>query len=384
LLVSQDASRTGAPRVAIEILDALDESEWDRRVVLRWPGPLRGEFASKGAKVVTEPFCRLRVLLRKWRLTRSLANHVERFSAAFVIRWQRPDVIWCNTVLSTCYVRPGLRRGLGVVLHSHEAREWTAQILERYQLDGQDWQQTVLVGCAPRVCADLADLTGRPPKEVVYLPSVPDRNRILDLASRPGGPPPPTGVLVGACGSGTLSKGVDLWLEMVARVAPEVADLDPRFAWVGAGPPADFSEWATPELRGRVTFTGSLDNPYPWLAALDVFSFTSRVDQFPLVVLEAMNLNRAVVAFAVGDVPSQIGDAGMLVPPQDVARLADAVISLLRDPDERSRLGDAASARACEQFSVADFAADVQRIVTEARSSTGRRQGTTMHSHQNP
>jgi glycosyltransferase involved in cell wall biosynthesis len=372
LLVSQDASRTGAPRVAIEILETLGESEWDRRVVLRWPGPLRAEFASRGAKVVTEPFCRLRVLFRKWRPTRSLANLVERFSAALVILWQRPDVIWCNTVLSTCYVKPGLRRGLGVVLHGHEAREWTAQILKRYNLDAQQWERTILVGCAPRVCADLADLTGRPLTEVVCLPSVPDRNRILDMASRQGGPPPGAGVLVGACGSGTHSKGIDLWLEMVSRITPEVADLDPRFVWIGAGPPADFSEWATPDVRRRVTFTGSLDNPYPWLAALDVLAFTSRVDQFPLVILEAMNLNRAVVAFAVGDVPNQIGDAGKLVPPLDVGRAADAVISLLRDPEERFRLGDAAAARAREQFSVADFAAEVRRIAADASSQAIR------------
>lgn len=324
--------------------------------------------------MVTEPFCRLRVLLRKWRWTRRLANQVERFSAALVIRWQRPDVIWCNTVLSTCYVKPGLRLGKGVVLHSHEARDWTAQILERYDLDAEQWRRTVLVGCAPQVCSDLADLTGRQLTEVLCLPSVPDRRRILDMAGAPGGPSRTTGVLVGACGSGTLSKGIDLWLEMVALVAPAVADLGPRFVWIGADAPAMFSDWATPELRSLVTFTGSLENPYPWIAALDVFAFMSRVDQFPLVVLEAMHLKKAVVAFSVGDVPVQIGNAGTLVQPLDVSAAAGAVVDLLRDPEVRARLGDAASARACEQFSVADFATEVRRIAVEAsaRSSRGR------------
>ncbi len=293
LIVSHEASRTGAPRVAVEITQALDESEWDRRVVLRWPGPLRAEFAASGAKVLTEPLRRLRVLLRRWPPTRPLANHLEQFSAALVILWQRPDVIWCNTVVSACYVNPGLRRGLGVVLHSHESRDWMAEVLKRYNLDGQ-WQRTVLVGCAPRVCSDLAALTRRPPTDVVYLPSVPDGSRILELARRRGGPAlPAAGVLVGACGSASASKGIDLWLEMVARIAPEVADLDPHFVWIGADPPANFAEWAaTHDLRQRVTFTGSLENPYPLLAALDVFTLTSRVDPFPLVVLEAMHLGR--------------------------------------------------------------------------------------------
>ena len=379
-MVSHEASRTGAPRVAIEVIEALAESKWDRRVVLRWPGPLRAEFAATGATVVTEPLRRLRVLLRMWPPTRPLANHLEQFSAALVILWQRPDVIWCNTVVSACYVRPGLRRGLGVVLHAHESREWMAQVLKRYRLDGQ-WQRTVLVGCAPLVCSDLAAIAGRPATDLVCLPSVPDRTRILELARRRGGPAPPAaGVLVGACGSASESKGVDLWLEMVTRIASEVADLDPRFVWIGADPPADFAEWAaTHGLGQRVTFTGSLENPYPWLAALDVFTLTSRVDPFPLVVLEAMHLGRAVVAFAVGDVPTQIGDAGTLVPALDVGRAGDAVISLLRDPKERHRLGDAAAVRAREQFPVADFAVAVQQIAADTNSHAGRGHGRATH-----
>lgn len=379
-MVSHEASRTGAPRVAIEVIQALEETKWDRRVVLRWPGPLRAEFAATGARVISEPLRRLRVLLRMWPPTRPLATHVERLSAALVILWQRPDVIWCNTVLSACYVNPGLRRGLGTVLHAHEPREWMAQVLKRYNVEWRR-QKPILVGCAPRVCSDLAALTRRPPTEVVYLPSVPDRGRILELARRPGGPTvPAAGVLVGACGSATDAKGVDLWLQMVAQIGPEVADLDPHFVWIGADPPANFADWAaTQDLRQRVTFTGSLENPYPWLAALDVFTLTSRVDPFPLVVLEAMHLGRAVVAFAVGDVPSQIGDDGTLVPPLDVGRAGDAVISLLRDPEERSRLGSAAAARAREQFPVADFAATVQQIAADTISPAGRDHGRATH-----
>jgi hypothetical protein len=229
LVVSHEASRTGAPRVAIQVLEALDGNVWDRRVVLRWDGPLRPEFAATGAKVIVEPFRRLRVLLRMWPRTRVLANHLEQLSAALVILRHRPDVIWCNTVVSACYVRPGLRRGLGVVLHAHESREWMAEVLNRYKLDGL-WHQTTLIGCAPRVCADLAIIVHRPPFDVVCLPSVPDRQRVLDLAGRTDGPAPPTaGILIGACGSASASKGVDLWLEMVANVAPEITDLNPQF-----------------------------------------------------------------------------------------------------------------------------------------------------------
>lgn len=375
-MVSHEASRTGAPRVAIEILEALEESGWDRRVVLRWPGPLRAEFAATGAMVLTEPLRRMRVLLRRWPVTRPLANRLEQICATFVLLRHRPDVVWCNTVVSACYVKPGLRRGSGVVLHAHESLEWMAQVLRRYDLDEQ-WPQVVLVGCAPQVCNDLAALTHRHRSDVVCLLSVPNRDRILTLA-RAETEPPTVGVLVGGCGSASASKGVDLWLETVAKVAPEVSDLDPHFLWIGAEPPADFAEWANAHgLRHRVTFSGSLENPYPSMASLDVFTLTSRVDPFPLVVLEAMHLGRAVVALDVGDVTNQVGDAGRVVPPLDVDAAVTAVIDLLRDSTERTRLGAAAAARARDHFPAADFNASV-RTIAEAASSRAS------HGHNEP
>jgi glycosyltransferase involved in cell wall biosynthesis len=103
-------------------------------------------------------------------------------------------------------------------------------------------------------------------------------------------------------------------------------------------------------------------NPYPWMAALDVFTLTSRWESFPLVVLEAMTLGVPVVAFAVGDVPYQIGDAGRLVPEQDPTAAANEVISLLRDRAARSGLGGAAAARVRDRFSWMDFAAAVNQV----------------------
>jgi glycosyltransferase involved in cell wall biosynthesis len=53
----------------------------------------------------------------------------------------------------------------------------------------------------------------------------------------------------------------------------------------------------------------------------------------------------------VGGVPECVGVAGRLVPPADDAALAGAVITLLRDPGLRSRLGAAAQQRVRQLFS---------------------------------
>jgi glycosyltransferase involved in cell wall biosynthesis len=150
---------------------------------------------------------------------------------------------------------------------------------------------------------------------------------------------------------------------MVAIIAEEAADLDPYFIWVGADPPPEFDAWSSQTgLGNRVMFTGSLANPYPWMASLDVSTLTSRWESGPLVVLEAMALGVPVVAFAVGSVPNQIGDTGRVVSEQDPLAAATEVMSLLRDRTARSSLGAAAAARVRDLFQWTDFATAVEQV----------------------
>jgi glycosyltransferase involved in cell wall biosynthesis len=362
LVVSHEASRTGAPRVALDVVNSLPSERWERFVVLRWAGPLAPEFEATSDRLILEPLRRGRAALRWLRFTRPVASVVEQVAAMIVIAWVRPHVVWCNTVLSACYVRPATLLRRRVILHAHEPAERIDQVLRRYRLTGH-WQRVILVGCAPLVCVGLAAATNQPVAAVTYLPSVPDRRRVVDLAGYDRPALPDHGVLVGACGTPNHTKGIDLWLTIVARVAREVRHLDPHFVWIGGEAPPGFAEWGAQHgLTDRVTFTGLLENPFPVLGALDVFTLTSRVDPFPLVVLEAMHLAVPVVAFAVGDVPEQIGDAGRLVPPLDCEQAADQIVAMLNDPDERRRLGMAGSTRAQQRFATEQFATEVTRL----------------------
>jgi glycosyltransferase involved in cell wall biosynthesis len=151
---------------------------------------------------------------------------------------------------------------------------------------------------------------------------------------------------------------------MVERVCGEVGDLDPRFIWVGGKAPVGFDSWsASSGLGDLVTFVDSVPNPYPYIAAFDVFTLTSRVDQFPLVVLEAMHLQRPVVAFGVSDdIVEAIGDTGRVVPPEDVAKASEEVVALLRDPLGAKMVGEHAAFRAREVYGIDSFAAIVRDL----------------------
>jgi len=79
-----------------------------------------------------------------------------------------------------------------------------------------------------------------------------------------------------------------------------------------------------------------------------VVAFPSRAEGFGFVPLEAMARGVPVVVADRTSLPEVVGDAGLLVEPDDAAGLADALLRVTSDPDLRRRLRTAGSRRAAE------------------------------------
>jgi len=107
-------------------------------------------------------------------------------------------------------------------------------------------------------------------------------------------------------------------------------------------------------LEGKVRFLGVRADVPEILAAADVFVLSSRWEGNPLSVMEAMAAGKPVIATAVGGVPELVQDgvSGVLVPPENVEALADAMLKLAGDAALRTRSGQAAFRRAKERFDV--------------------------------
>lgn len=99
---------------------------------------------------------------------------------------------------------------------------------------------------------------------------------------------------------------------------------------------------------GGVRLTGYV--PHEQLAALyggcEVFCYPSLYEGFGLPVLEAMRAGAPVITSNVSSLPEVAGSAAVMIDPQSVPAIRDALARVLTDPHERARLRAAGLARA--------------------------------------
>lgn len=179
------------------------------------------------------------------------------------------------------------------------------------------------------------------------------------------------GPFVLAIGRLNEQKGFDLLLDAFHRSG--LARAGWRLVILGEGLERAALEQQTTALglADVVTFPGFVEVGQ-WLSRADIFVLSSRYEGFPNALMEAMQMQRACISF---DCPSGPRDLienerdGLLVPPQDVGALSEALQRLAADPALRSRLG-AEAAKVGERFSAATVYAKWLHIIDAVASGS--------------
>jgi glycosyltransferase involved in cell wall biosynthesis len=178
--------------------------------------------------------------------------------------------------------------------------------------------------------------------------------RALDLPSSDGVREelgiPPGAPLVGTVANFRVEKAHADLLRAAALVRRDIPDV--RFVLVGQGPLEGQvrREAERLELDGNVIFAGFRTDVARVAAAFDVFALSSRHEGLSIALLEAMALGKPPVVTRVGGLPELVEHSrqGLLVPPADPSALAAGIVTVLRDDDLRTRLGQAARRRAAD------------------------------------
>jgi len=144
---------------------------------------------------------------------------------------------------------------------------------------------------------------------------------------------------------------------------------DVHFLMVGDGPRAGAIEklidkGGARECFTRVSTTSELPDLY---ALMDVSVLCSRVEGFPNAVLESMAAGKPVVATSVGGICELIrdGETGRLVATRNAADFAEAVASVLDDPEGGRATGRRAAAEVAQRYSVEAMVDAYRRLYGE-------------------
>jgi hypothetical protein len=177
---------------------------------------------------------------------------------------------------------------------------------------------------------------------------------------------PPTLLCVGRL---SPEKGQATLLQAIPMVRRQVPSA--RVLFVGADVAGEAERLRglaeTLGVRDAVEFRRWMPDPRPAFCEADVVVLPSRSEGFGRVLVEAALLAIPAVASRVGGIPEVVmdGRTGLLVPSDDPAALAHAATKLLRDPDLRHAMGQAAREHALARFTIRQHLEGVQGVYAE-------------------
>jgi glycosyltransferase involved in cell wall biosynthesis len=129
-------------------------------------------------------------------------------------------------------------------------------------------------------------------------------------------------------------KGIVELIDAFSQIAPMFPNA--HLYVIGEGPdrPLFEKQAQNTTVLDRIHFEGFQPQPQRYLFAADIFVLASHREPFGLVLSEARDAGCAIVATAVDGIPEALnaGQAGLLVPPKDCKKLAEALTQLLENP----------------------------------------------------
>lgn len=157
------------------------------------------------------------------------------------------------------------------------------------------------------------------------------------------------------------ARGMDLTVELVGD-GPELGRLRALASGLGIAERAVFRGWVPfPKARRAMSEAAVLVHPSAGLG-----------DGLPNVVREAMALGTPVVASCIAGIPEALRDGcGILVPPQDVAALANAIEALLENPTARRSIAHQARRRVEERYDMWQNGVRLAEILCATRRGAG-------------
>ena len=277
-----------------------------------------------------------------------------------IIRDERPDVIqaflfWANVAARIC---GRIVRTFAIISSYHDeivSEGWIARLVDRLTLK---WTHAILC-CSDAVRRSVVSRIGGKRDQFTVIPFGVDVDRFesTSAATRRELGLQDGGVVIGTvCRLVEPKKGLSILLQAMFELKRRLGKPPCQLLIVGDGPARETLE----SLRDRLTlsrwvvFTGMRRDIPRVLHSLDAFVLPSLYEGFGIAILEAMAVGKPVIATTVGGIPEFVvpGETAVLVEPGNVVALANAIESVLSNPDRARDMGAKGRARVLAHYGI--------------------------------
>ncbi|MGX2039761.1 glycosyltransferase family 4 protein [Methylocaldum sp. MU1018] len=375
LFISHDTERRGAELCLSSIASSLKD-KFGVRVLLPWQGPLESELASNQVDYLIR-YCinpwipgRNRHSLRSFfRFARSFRSRV--WSLCHLIEKEKADLVYTNTSTVVEGAVAARRMGVPHIWHVHEYLKGN-QDLKSYLPSA--WVDFIIERFSDRIIVPSMALGKRFGKTGAHVEAVPNG---VDLARFDTADPstirselriPENAPIVTFIGGFSSRKDPLTFIRAAAKIRHRFPEA--RFLMMGDASDPGLHEAALHAvkdlgLEGRCHPLGARKDIPAILKAATVHVSTSRQEVFPLNLVEAAAAAKPVIATRWDGVEEVVDSAvtGLLVSPGDPDAVADAVSTLLRNPERLAAMGAAARERAVSRFSLETYADRIEHII---------------------
>jgi glycosyltransferase involved in cell wall biosynthesis len=343
LLVGDTLNLGGTEGQFAEVACGLDRSRWDLHVCcVRAEGPLRARLEAAGLQpwsVGPRSFRSPALARAILRLARHLRRHTVRLVHCFD---------FYSNILGVSAAR--LARTPVVIASQRDMGNLRSRAQQAIHSLALELATHVLVN-SDAIAARLAGTRAARRGRLVVIHNGVDLARFAPVTNGSSGRAP---VTVATLANLRPEKGLRQLVEAAAVVAQKAPRA--RFVIWGDGPLRGELDALIRErgLTGAVQMPGPTRQPENALRGCDVFVLPSLSEASSNVVLEAMGTGLPVVATRVGGLPGLVEDesTGLLVPPDDVQALAQAIMRLLETPGLAASMGARGRVRALAEFSL--------------------------------
>lgn len=353
LFIVDSGNIGGSERVLIEMVRFVQDNSFDPTVIVPFEGNLKPELESYGIKVLIKPlewWITPKRPRKWWRLYMYLEGLPKRVrEIAKILHEENIAIVHSNNGITIEGALAAKITGRPHVWHHHNIYRkdpgfdpwfpfWSIPYVFHALSD-------VLVCCSNFTAMELFPKNLRRNLHVIYNPidtlkldPTPPQQDMREELCLPFKTP-----LVGLLGRVQALKGQLEFIEAAARVRGVIPNAN--FLLAGTANDAYLKQ-----VRQRILQLNANDYIHyigyrldygDIMKSLDVYVVASKLENLPMVALEAMACGKPVVATRCGGITEVVVDkeTGILVDVDNIVKLADAIIDLLSRPDRGASLG---------------------------------------------